>query len=314
MNRKGFLYYAAPWLHFLFLLGLTLVSMVLFSAISIAAIPFLFDISLLELMEGMGMGDFSGENGNIDVLKFMQITQSVGMFIVPPLIYFRLAGLRGSDYLTRNRTALPLFLLLTAGIGFISAPMVELSYQVNQFLDLPSFLDGLEAWMRESEKMMEELTQLLLSMDGWTDFLVNMLMIAVIPAIGEELMFRGALQRILERWFGNIHWAIFIAAVLFSFIHMQFFGFLPRLLLGLLFGYLFYWSGNIWVPIAAHFLNNGMIVLLTFLFQQKISNFDPGQDQEFTALQYILSAVLTLAVLAGLSNLGRRIAERKLNE
>lgn len=312
MNRKGFLYYAAPWLHFLFLLGLTVTSAVIFSALSIAAVPLFFDVSLLELMENMG--GLSGGNIHIGALKFMQAIQSVGMFVIPPLIYFRLAGLKSADYLTKNWQGIPLFLLLTVALGIVSSPMVELSYQVNQFLDLPPFLESLEMWMRESEKMMEELTKLLLSMDGWGDFLVNMLIIAVIPAVGEELMFRGALQRIFHRWFGNIHWAVFIAAALFSFIHMQFFGFLPRLLLGLLFGYLFYWSGNIWVPIVAHFLNNGLIVLLTFLFQQKISSFDPAQEQNMTAIQYILSAVMTLALLTGLHFLGRRKAESRLNE
>ncbi|TCS88900.1 hypothetical protein EDD80_10290 [Anseongella ginsenosidimutans] len=310
MDRKGFLYYTAPWLHFLFLAGLTLCCIFVFSALSIMAVPFLFDMSFTELMESMG--NISGEN--IEVLKFMQVTQSVGMFVIPPLIYFRLAGLRGKDYLTSKKERLPLFLLLALALGFVSAPMIELSYQLNQLMDLPPFLDGLEAWMRESEDTMEELTKVLLTMNGWTDFAVNMLMIAVIPAIGEELMFRGALQGIFSRWFGNVHWAIFITAILFSFIHMQFFGFLPRFLLGLLFGYLFYWSGNIWVPIATHFLNNGMIVLLNFLFQQKISNFDPGQEQDFSGLQYLFSAVLTLALLAGFYSLARKNAEHKLNE
>src|SRR3546814_6650825 len=84
-------------------------------------------------------------------------------------------------------------------------------------------------------------------------------------------------------------------------------------MLGMLFGYLFFWSGNIWVPIAAHFLNNGMIVLLHFLFQQKITNFDPTQEQEITVLQYAISAVLTVVLLGGFYALSRRNAEQKLD-
>lgn len=311
MDRKGFLYHSAPWLHFLFLVGLTLFCMFLFTVLSLAAVPFLFGIPFMELLENMG-ALYGPENTG--VLKFLQAANSFGTFVVPPLIYFWAAGVQGNEYLTRNKRHFLLFLLIALGLGFVSSPLIELSYRLNQFLDLPPFLEGLEAWMRQSEKTMEELTKVFLQTEGWADFLVNLLVIAVIPAIGEELMFRGALQKIFSRWMGNVHWAIFLTAFLFAFIHLQFFGFLPRFLLGLLFGYLFYWSGNIWVPVAAHFLNNGMIVLLSFLFQQKITNFDPGREQDFSMLQYVITAVLTLVLLGGFFRLARENAEHKLNE
>src|SRR3546814_13936990 len=93
--------------------------------------------------------------------------------------------------------------------------------------------------MRTQEEVMKDLTNVFLKADGWGGFFVNMLVIAVIPAIGEELMFRGALQKILTNWTRNAHWAIFLTAFAFAFIHFQFFGFLPRFMLGMLFGYLF---------------------------------------------------------------------------
>jgi hypothetical protein len=85
-------------------------------------------------------------------------------------------------------------------------------------------------------------------------------MIAILPALGEELLFRGLIQHLISRWFRNSHVAIFGTAFLFSFIHFQFFGFVPRFLLGLYFGYLLFWSGSLWLPIVAHLINNGLAV------------------------------------------------------
>jgi membrane protease YdiL (CAAX protease family) len=102
---------------------------------------------------------------------------------------------------------------------------------------------------------------LFLLSDSTGDLLVNFMMIAILPAIGEEFLFRGVLQRLFINWTRNAHVGILVSAFLFSFIHFQFYGFVPRFLLGLYFGYLMFWSASIWVPVAAHLINNGMAVL-----------------------------------------------------
>ena len=124
--------------------------------------------------------------------------------------------------------------------------------------------------MKATEKEAAKLTEAFMQMPTVGSFLFNMLMIAVLPAIGEEFMFRGLIQRLLKEWLGNIHVAILIAALLFSAMHMQFYGFLPRLMLGIVFGYLFYWTGSLWIPIFAHFIQNGLVVTVTYLGQQGI--------------------------------------------
>jgi uncharacterized protein len=114
-------------------------------------------------------------------------------------------------------------------------------------------------------KMMEEeaaqLTKLFLESRSTGVLIINFMIIAILPAIGEELLFRGVIQRLLGEWTKNVHIGIFLAAFIFSFIHFQFYGFVPRLLLGLYFGYLMFWSGSIWVPVIAHLVNNGMAVI-----------------------------------------------------
>jgi hypothetical protein len=108
-------------------------------------------------------------------------------------------------------------------------------------------------------------------------------LIAIIPAIGEELLFRGVLQRIFTEWFKSAHWGIWISAFLFSAIHMQFFGFLPRMFLGLFFGYLLEATGSLWIPILAHFINNLTGVLLSFFVAKNVipqSSNDFGMTNE----------------------------------
>ena len=98
-------------------------------------------------------------------------------------------------------------------------------------------------------------------------------MIAIIPAIGEELLFRGVIQRLFINWTKNAHWGILITSILFSALHMQFFGFFPRMMLGILFGYLFLWSGSLWLPILCHFINNGSAVVYVYLEQRGLMGF-----------------------------------------
>jgi membrane protease YdiL (CAAX protease family) len=103
-------------------------------------------------------------------------------------------------------------------------------------------------------------------------------------------LFRGLLQRLLKEWLGNIHFAIFMAAFLFSAMHMQFYGFFPRMLLGIMFGYLFYWSGSLWVPICAHFINNGSAVIFSYLGQRGLLS---GNYEDFGATENVFLILMS---------------------
>jgi membrane protease YdiL (CAAX protease family) len=155
----------------------------------------------------------------------------------------------------------------------------------------------MEDWMKGTEDEAAKLTDAFMKMPAFGGFIFNMVMIAVLPAIGEEFMFRGLLQRLLKEWLGNIHVAIFASAFLFSAMHMQFFGFFPRMFLGVMFGYLFYWSGSLWVPISAHFINNGSAVIFSYLGQHGILN---GDYEDFGVTEnvfFILLSGLAIIVL-----------------
>jgi uncharacterized protein len=124
-----------------------------------------------------------------------------------------------------------------------------------------------------------------------------MIVIGVLPAIGEEIVFRGIIQNQLFRATHNKHVAIWIAAILFSAIHFQFFGFVPRMLLGALFGYLYYWSGNLWMSVIAHFANNGFSVLAMYFYQKGAIGFDVEDTESVPAHFVIFSALLTAGLL-----------------
>ena len=142
-------------------------------------------------------------------------------------------------------------------------PGINLLTSLNQQLVFPKVFEGVEAWMKLSEEKMAKLTEQLLNVHTFIALIFNVLLIAMIPALGEELFFRGAVQGIFRQKM-DVKVAIWITAILFSAIHMQFYGFIPRMLLGAFFGYLLFWSENIWLPIVAHFANNAFAIIFYY--------------------------------------------------
>lgn len=233
----------------------------------------------------------SGSTENIQMLKLMQIISSFGMFVLPGIWFSKLESDNWADYLNLKKFSwilAGLTLLIMLGL----AQFLEYVNQLNKLMTLPGFLKDLESWMLLKEQQMELITKQLLIMPDISSFLVNMLMLAIIPALGEELTFRGCLQKIINRWTGNYHIAIWITAIIFSSIHFQFYGFMPRMLLGALFGYLFVWSGSLWIPVIGHFLNNAAAVVTAYVYQQNGKSVDEMFNQGSTDIPVMLIATL----------------------
>jgi membrane protease YdiL (CAAX protease family) len=126
--------------------------------------------------------------------------------------------------------------------------------------------------MRKQEDATAEIVARLLSGSSVTVLCLNLAVMAIIPAVCEEFLFRGLLITWLKRQLSNTHVVVFISAFIFSAIHLQFYGFVPRFLLGLYLGYLFMWTGSIWACIIVHFINNVMAVIVSFLFNNQLIN------------------------------------------
>lgn len=151
----------------------------------------------------------------------------------------------------------PDLLLKFVMVLFLSYPLIGLSAMVLEGIDLPQWMDSMD------EESIESLMAML-QMDGYGDLIVNLIIIAILPAIGEELLFRGVIQKELTKVISNPHVAILIASIIFSGFHMQVQGFLPKLIIGLVLGYSYYWTKSIWYPMAIHFVNNGLQTVLLF--------------------------------------------------
>jgi len=237
------------------------------------------------------------QGDNTTLMLVVQGFTSIGMFVLPPFAmgFFEKDPLKYFDQ--RGRVTSFIFVLVFL-ITLSFGPITEWLGILNQQLSLPASLSGMEQWMKAMEAELEELTLRLLSNTSPAGFFANLLVIAVLAAVGEELLFRGCLQRILQDWFGNPHLAIWVVAIVFSAIHLQFYGFLPRMALGALFGYLFFWSKNLWVPIFAHFVNNATVLVSAYIYQKQgnsLSNMEMGMDLPNYA--YIVSLVICVLAL-----------------
>jgi len=242
-----------------------LLVIVSFSLLSIFGILLAIPLFHVNLFTDLSVYTDFQNPGSVSLLKYLQIIQSISLFILPAVLAGFLFGGNTGNYLGLNKLATGRIFLATILIIFVSLPVINWATSLNEMIKLPDFLKGVEDWMKETEEKAAGLTEAFLNVNSTGGLLVNLLMIAVIPAIGEELFFRGLLQRLFSEWFRNVHLAIFFTAFLFAAIHLQFYGFLPRMLLGVLFGYLFFWTGSLWVPVFAHLLNNGSAVIISFL-------------------------------------------------
>ena len=219
------------------------------------------------------------KSGNIDPamaqpLIFVQgITTFIGLIVFPILHITRLEH-KPLTPLVDNRMHLNQVLLLVALLGLVFPLAISPLSEWNANVKFPEFMGGFERWARQQEDLLGQMTKVLTSFDTVGGLLVALFVIAVLPAIGEELAFRGMIQNELWRGSNNVHLAIWASAFVFSAIHMQFFGFVPRVLLGALFGYLYYWSGNLIVPIVAHFVNNAFGVVMIYLYNIKVITTD----------------------------------------
>lgn len=218
----------------------------------------------------------------------------IGLILIPILYVWGIEKSNAVSWVTKNSTSL-VIVVVTAFIviSFMATNSVFIEWNAN--FVFPDFLKEFGDWARARETQAEELTKFFTTFNSTGDFLFGVLVIALLPAIGEELVFRGMLQPEIFRASGNHHIAIWVSAIIFSAFHMQFFGFVPRMFLGALFGYLYVWSGNLFLPMIAHFVNNGFSVLMMYLYQKGTITMDMESPE---AAPWPLVASFTLVFVA----------------
>ncbi len=243
------------------------------------------------------------DNPNVVIgLKVVQAFMVFIIFICPAIlfsVFWTKTRVRYSGIITK-----PAFLtLLLGGIGIVLAlPFINWLSELNKQLSLPQTFNGIEVWMQKSEARMTMITEVYTRGNTIGVLLLNLFVIAFMAALSEELFFRGILQKVLIECTHSKHIAIWIGAILFSAFHLQFYGFLPRVLMGAFLGYLFLWSGSLWPSIFAHFVNNGMTVFLIWLSNRGVISADADKvgiesEQWVYALTSAVMVVLSLVAV-----------------
>ena len=211
---------------------------------------------------------------SVSSLKWIQFFQSAAMFLLPPLCMAYLWSKQPLEWLkVKGEKELKGERVWAVVLMLVALPAINLLAHINEQIALPAFLEPLEAWMKTQEETAKNLTDQFMHVTSFGGLIINLLLMAVLPAISEELTFRGVLmnlfkvkgERLEVKGESVPHLAIWCSAILFSAIHLQFYGFVPRMLMGALFGYMLVWTGSLWTPILMHFTNNAMAVILYFV-------------------------------------------------
>src|SRR5690606_10196055 len=281
-----------PWTAFLMLLLFVFIGMFVGQFFGFLAMLPLTGVGLEALSNPNFLADIMSDPTYKRAVMIMNACVATSAFIVAPLVYlYGYAKMPLSIFFNNNNIiTIPLLLTIFIVIAFMTVNSIFIEW--NAKMELPEFLRGFEAWAKRLEEQAEVLTQMMTRFDNKVDLGLALIVIAVVPAVGEELLFRGLIQNQLGGITKNAHVAIWLAAIIFSAFHFQFYGFVPRMLLGALFGYLYYWSGNLLVPIFAHLMNNGLTLILLYMYQHGAIEFDIESETSVPFTNIIFSLVL----------------------
>jgi membrane protease YdiL (CAAX protease family) len=219
-----------------------------------------------------------------------------GLVIIPMVyIFFLKKELKDKIFNPSWNQVLP-FVMAAISITFVILPFIGIIADWNKKIHLPESLQAIEHSMHLMEEKAEMMTKLLVYYNSTGEMLLVFFTVALLPAVAEELVFRGILQNDLIKSTGNVHLSVFITAAVFSFIHFQFFGFFPRMILGIVLGYLYITSGNILISMLMHFTNNAMVVLALNLHAKGTLKVDPESSKDLPVSSIYLSIILSSAL------------------
>lgn len=194
-------------------------------------------------------------------MRISAIMQDIFMMILPAILTALMITKLPAKFLTLTGRTSPKLIILAIVTLIVSAPAMNWIIEWNSSLPLP---DELASKLRALEDNAASTIAILQGGHTIADLVMSVLIIGVAAGFSEELFFRATFQRLLTTGRVNPHIAIWAVAIIFSVLHLQFFGFLPRTLLGAFFGYLLLWSGSVWLPITIHILNNSIYVIAEF--------------------------------------------------
>lgn len=289
MKRFAYLEHLSPWKKLILLLTIILLSALVFALLGMLLGKLFFNVDIDSLAKIISEPETDRQ---IAFIKFYQFINQIGVFVFPAILFSFLVSSSSKKYLKVNRLPNTTNLIIMGLVVFTALPFINFLGDLNQSMSFPKFLSGVENWMLDKEIQAKQLTETFLKTNSIGGLMINLLIVAAVPAIGEELIFRGLILKLFKDITHNAHWAVLISAFIFAAIHLQFYGFLPRFFLGLVLGYSFVITQNLWVPVFIHFINNAASVIVYFLHYNGYLNI-PMED--FGSVQnpvYIVGSLL----------------------
>jgi uncharacterized protein len=284
---NSYLKYKPAWLQLIIFGSITIGIALALIFISLLVISKVYNVSIIDIG--------SMNLNNIVVLeasKALQAASTIALFGAPALVFGYLSHQKPLQYLGFTQPQPAIMWLPGIILLLVALPAVAWVSDINQHLHLPKNMGAIEKWMRDTEGVANKTMRRFLTMKSTGQLIQMIIIIALLPALAEELFFRGVLQRLFIHIFKNAWAGIIFTAIIFSAIHGQFLGFLPRLLLGILLGVTYWYSGSLWPGIIAHFINNAIQVILVY----KNPNFIE-KEVNFTAPLVLASMLATVVII-----------------
>lgn len=297
--KRGFLKEASAGTMLLYTLLIVIASWMVFQFISLFAGIWIFD---LEIETALSSIDHLDDPKIMAYLKFVQSIASIGMFIVASWIVSWSVSTDSLKFLGLNFSPGYYISVLVIFLTLFTLPMNNYFTFLNNQLELPPALSGLQEYFVEKEAQMENVMNSFLSVKTSWGLLLNVIIIGLIPAIGEEFLFRGIIQKLLIKGLKRVHISIILTAFVFALFHFQFLSILPRFVLGMILGYLYLWTGSLWMPVLMHFINNSLaVVYYHFYLDGKTGDTlevvgTPGNDMVYALLSFVIVTVILFVI------------------
>lgn len=306
---KGLFQHKSAGQQFFLLLSISLVS---FFVIGLLGTQLLSVITGISMNEMAALDKLNPQHPWLPFLiRGMQTVQFIGLFLIPSWFAARYFSVNSANnYLGFRFPSHAGFWLIGSFSILIALPLVQWLGEVNRAIEFPP---ELTEWIRGKEDEANDTVKALLSRHTIKDLILNLLFVAGMAAVGEELLFRGVIQRIFVRQFGQAWPAIIFSAFLFAALHLQFYGFLPRFALGILLGAIYWYSGSLWVSIVAHFVYDGILIVLVYL-NPTLINEDSVVPPETLVYSGLISALLVTMNLHWMIKHGNPVSDEQIED
>ena len=254
----------------------------------------LSSITGISLMQDPGKFDVNNPNAILQI-RGLLLLQFLSLFLIPTLLFAYFSDPKPLEYLGFRKPHSNIYWILGVILMFTTLPAVEYLGVLNQKI---SFGNDAAKWMKNMEEEAGKQIQFMLNRHTISELVLNLVFISLFAAVGEELFFRGVLQRLFIRAFKEPWAGIVLTAVIFSAFHLQFYGFFPRLFLGIILGAIYWYSGSLWPAILAHFCYDGFIIVLVYLNPKMIENTNqPMIDSTAIGLYALIGTAISIFLI-----------------